>query len=192
MVQGHGSRGPGVLQGNGIMALAHAILTTLLDDRLTGYQLAKRFDASIGFFWRASHQQIYQELYRLARDGFVKGSVVEQADRPNRIPYAITAKGRRRLLDWAAEPRPPATVKDDLLVKCQALALIPPAELRAQILARRGHHPSRLEAYGRGAPKVFPPPAALPREAPRTSTTPRARPPPHPPPPPPSPPPRPP
>ena len=143
------------------MALAHAILTTLLDDRLTGYQLAKRFDASIGFFWRASHQQIYQELYRLARDGFVKGSVVEQADRPNRIPYAITAKGRRRLLDWAAEPSPPATVKDDLLVKCQALALIPPAELRAQILARRVHHASRLEAYERIAAKVFPRPAAL-------------------------------
>src|SRR5262249_43081920 len=164
MVQGHGSRGPGVLQGNGIMALAHAILTTLLDDRLTGYQLAKRFDASIGFFWRASHQQIYQELYRLARDGFVKGSVVEQADRPNRIPYAITAKGRRRLLDWAAEPSPPAPlarVKDDLLVKCQAPALVPPAELRGQILARRVHHASRLEAYERIAAKVFPRPAAL-------------------------------
>ena len=47
------------------MALSHAIMTALLEDDLSGYELAKRFDTSLGFFWRASHQQIYQELRKL-------------------------------------------------------------------------------------------------------------------------------
>ena len=37
------------------MALAHAIMTALIDDDLSGYELAKAFDVSLGFFWRASH-----------------------------------------------------------------------------------------------------------------------------------------
>ena len=44
------------------MALTHAILTALLEEDLTGYELAKQFDVSLGFFWTASHQQIYQTL----------------------------------------------------------------------------------------------------------------------------------
>ena len=47
------------------MALTHAILTALLEEDLTGYELAKQFDVSLGFFWTASHQQIYQTLWFL-------------------------------------------------------------------------------------------------------------------------------
>ena len=49
------------------MALAHAIMTALLEDDLSGYELAKDFEASLGFFWHASHQQIYLELRKLVR-----------------------------------------------------------------------------------------------------------------------------
>ena len=41
------------------MALAHAIMTALLEDDLSGYELARDFETSLGFFWQASHQQIY-------------------------------------------------------------------------------------------------------------------------------------
>ena len=47
------------------MALSHAIMTALLEEDLTGYDLAKKFDTSLGFFWQASHQQIYQDLKKL-------------------------------------------------------------------------------------------------------------------------------
>lgn len=40
------------------MALEHAILVALAERSATGYDLARRFDRSIGFFWRATHQQI--------------------------------------------------------------------------------------------------------------------------------------
>ena len=32
---------------------------------MSGYELAKTFDSSIGFFWKADHQQIYRELSKL-------------------------------------------------------------------------------------------------------------------------------
>ena len=47
------------------MSLAHALLTSLQEKSSSGYDLARRFDKSIGFFWRATHQQIYRELARM-------------------------------------------------------------------------------------------------------------------------------
>ena len=76
------------------MALAHAILVSLLDRPQSGYDLAKRFDQTVGYFWKASHQQIYLELHKLAEAGCVRGEKVEQESRPNRIVYEITALGR--------------------------------------------------------------------------------------------------
>ena len=44
------------------MALSQAIMTALIDDDMSGIDLAKSFAASLGLFWRASHQQIYLSL----------------------------------------------------------------------------------------------------------------------------------
>lgn len=44
------------------MALSQAILATLLTGPVSGYKLTKRFNAAIGYFWQATHQQIYREL----------------------------------------------------------------------------------------------------------------------------------
>ncbi len=60
------------------MALSHTIMTALLEDDFTGYGLAKYFDTSMGFFWRASHQQIYQELRKMAEKEWLSARVVEQ------------------------------------------------------------------------------------------------------------------
>ena len=48
------------------MSLKFAILTSLIEREGSGIELARRFDKSIGFFWPATHQQIYRELDRLA------------------------------------------------------------------------------------------------------------------------------
>jgi len=39
---------------------------------MTGYELAKTFDSSIGFFWKTDHQQIYRELSRLRDRGYIQ------------------------------------------------------------------------------------------------------------------------
>jgi DNA-binding PadR family transcriptional regulator len=54
------------------MSLAHAVLTSLLEKSTSGYDLARRFDKSIGYFWHATHQQIYRELARMEAAGWIE------------------------------------------------------------------------------------------------------------------------
>ena len=76
------------------MALAHAIMTSLLDADLSGLELARDFEKSMGFFWQASHQQIYQELRKLAEKGWLNKREVHQSGKPNKIVYGLTLGAR--------------------------------------------------------------------------------------------------
>lgn len=60
------------------MALDHAILVSLLEQPGSGYELARRFERSIGYFWTATHQQIYRVLGRMVGDGLLLVREVEQ------------------------------------------------------------------------------------------------------------------
>jgi Predicted transcriptional regulators len=53
------------------MSLAHVLLTSLLEKPSTGIDLARRFDRSMGFFWNATHQQIYRELSGMQQKGWI-------------------------------------------------------------------------------------------------------------------------
>ena len=61
------------------MALEHAILVSLRERPAAGLDLARRFDRSIGFFWSATHQQIYRVLARMEADGWVGRSASRSA-----------------------------------------------------------------------------------------------------------------
>ncbi len=102
------------------MALGDAILVCLTERPMTGYELAKTFDTSIGFFWRADHQQIYRELARLRDRGHVRGREVVQSGKPNKLVYTLTSEGRAALRHWASRPSSPSSIKDDLLVRLYA------------------------------------------------------------------------
>jgi len=71
------------------MALGEAILVCLTERPMSGYDLAKNFDASIGFFWKSSHQQIYRELGKLREKGLVNSKELKQSGKPNRIVHTI-------------------------------------------------------------------------------------------------------
>ena len=103
------------------MALGDAILACLTERPMTGYELAKTFDTSIGFFWKADHQQIYRELSKLRDRGHVQAREVVQTGKPNKLVYTLTSEGRAALKHWAARPSRPASIKDDLLVRMFAL-----------------------------------------------------------------------
>jgi DNA-binding PadR family transcriptional regulator len=103
------------------MALRHAVLAALLEGEASGYQLAKRFDVSVANFWSATPQQLYRELEQLERAGLVSGRVVEQRRRPNKRVFTLTAAGREELHAFTAQPARPTAMRDDLLVKLQAV-----------------------------------------------------------------------
>jgi len=122
------------------MALSHAIMTALIEDDMSGYELAKAFDASLGLFWNASHQQIYQELRKLAEKGWLNRRKVAQRGKPDKILYGLTLAGREALGDWVYRDSRVQESKDDLLVKLYNLS--------AENIGHPGH------SGGRAVPRV--------------------------------------
>lgn len=131
------------------MALADAILVCLTERPMTGYELAKTFDSSIGFFWRASHQQIYRELQLLLGSGLVDGRDVIQADRPNKTIYTITKKGLAHIRAWSRDMTDRPAVRDNMLLKLYALDRIDLGALATEITNRLDKHRARLAIYRR-------------------------------------------
>src|ERR1700759_5544950 len=146
------------------MALGDAILACLTEGPMTGYELAKTFDASIGFFWKTDHQQIYRELSRLRGRGYIQGREVVQSGKPNKLVYTLTADGRAAVRHWAARPSTPPSIKDDLLVRLYALEAVDIEPLRADLMARLEHHRDRYARYERILNKRFPHGAASPAD----------------------------
>jgi DNA-binding PadR family transcriptional regulator len=138
------------------MALGDAILACLTEHPMTGYELAKTFDSSIGFFWKTDHQQIYRELSRLRDRGYIRGREVVQTGRPNKLVYTLTQEGRTAFRHWAARPSTPASIKDDLLIRLYALGAVDIEPLRTDLMARLEHHRDRAERYERILAKRFP------------------------------------
>ncbi len=54
------------------MSLKHSLLALLSREAKTGYELSKDVGGSTGFFWTATHQQIYRDLAELERKGWVR------------------------------------------------------------------------------------------------------------------------
>ena len=144
------------------MALAHAIMTALIDDDLSGYELAKAFDVSLGFFWRASHQQIYQELRKLSDRGLLNKREVNQSGKPNKIVYGLTKSGRDELADWVYQKSKVQESKDDLLIKLYNLSDNNVSQLIGEIEQRRDAMMQRLYLYERIRRSHYDDPESLP------------------------------
>ena len=81
------------------MGLEHVLLG-LLQKPASGYDLKRRFDNEVRYFWAAELTQIYGSLRRLENDGLLTGRVVPSSKGPDRRVYAITAAGRDTLRRW--------------------------------------------------------------------------------------------
>lgn len=99
------------------MSLKHALLIMLEAEPGSGYDLVKRFKGQIGYFWNATHQQVYHSLKKLSEAGWVEFEVHGQSDKPDRKVYKITPAGHDALVEWLEAPVKPNKVNDALLVK---------------------------------------------------------------------------
>jgi DNA-binding PadR family transcriptional regulator len=143
------------------MALEHAILVSLAERSASGYDLARRFDASIGHFWKASHQQIYKVLARMEGAAWVASHVVPQDGRPDKKVYAITAAGREELARWTSTPTPAEHLRSEFAVKVRALPFGDESAIVDDVRARRRTHADRLAHYEDSAARHYPRPDEL-------------------------------
>lgn len=127
------------------MSLRFALLGLLARESLTGYDLTKRFDSTVGFFWSAKHSQIYPELAALTKEGLVTFEVVTQTSKPNKKVYTITADGRAALAAWVAADGEKRSVKDPLLMRVWAVGVTDASAVLPQLRDTLAEMERRLE-----------------------------------------------
>jgi PadR family transcriptional regulator AphA len=88
------------------VSLPHAILGFLEYGPMTGYDLKKYFDQSVGHFWSTTQSHIYKALEILEKNGMAESKVIPQQGKPNRKQYKITDAGRVEVRQWVATPLP--------------------------------------------------------------------------------------
>ena len=128
------------------MSLPHAILTALLERPSSGLELTRRFDRSIGYFWSATHQQIYRELGKLGQGGLIE-AVPQPPSRGQRKEYRVLPAGRSELVRWVAEGQDPKPVRDPLLLRLRAAAVVGTAGLDVELQRHLAEHRRQLEEY---------------------------------------------
>jgi DNA-binding PadR family transcriptional regulator len=95
---------------------SYAVLGLLGIQPWTTYELAQQMKRSLKHFWPRAQSRIYEEPKRLAALGLAKATREHVGRRP-RTTYTITAKGRRSLQRWLAEPGGGPTLELEALLK---------------------------------------------------------------------------
>ncbi|MEU6139840.1 PadR family transcriptional regulator [Streptomyces sp. NPDC047081] len=139
------------------MSLPHAILTALLEKPSSGLELTRRFDRSIGYFWSATHQQIYRELGKLEAEGHIRALPSEQPARGQKKRYEVLPAGRAELARWTAASQDPKPHRDTLLLRMRASAVVGTDGIEADLRRHLALHQRQLAEYEEIEKRDFPP-----------------------------------
>lgn len=129
------------------MALEHALLVALREKPGSGLELTRRFERSFGYFWHATHQQIYRVLGRMVTEGHLDVEVVGQSGRPDRRVHRLTPAGEQVLSEWLASPTPTEPLRSDLAVKMRGATYGERAAVLASLRQNLADHQARLALY---------------------------------------------
>jgi len=127
------------------MSLKHAILVLLEQEDSSGYDLLKRFKEHLGFFWQASHQQIYKQLGQMNESGLIDCVLEAQSGKPDKKIYSITHEGLQELIGWMNSQTKPQKVNDSLLVKLYGGHVVDSEVLLNEVVESRLQHQKTLQ-----------------------------------------------
>ncbi|MGW0947916.1 PadR family transcriptional regulator [Streptomyces sp. NPDC002623] len=139
------------------MSLPHAILTALLERPSSGLDLTRRFDRSIGYFWSATHQQIYRELGKLEAEGQIRALPTQTPARGQKKAYEVLPAGRAELARWTAAAQDPKPHRDAMLLRLRAAAVVGTAGLETDLRRHLELHRRQLTEYQEIEKRDFPP-----------------------------------
>ena len=86
------------------MTLKFIILALLDKKSMTGYDLQKKIENTINYFWPSTQSQIYRSLKDLSQKGYLTVKTEVQDEKPNKKNYSITKKGQDKLKKWLLHP----------------------------------------------------------------------------------------
>ena len=92
------------------------ILGLLCHEELTGYEIKKRINTALKYFWSASYGSIYPALNDLVN----RGLATKREDTKNKrvkLIYSITDDGRKYLKEWLTLPVEKDELRYETLLK---------------------------------------------------------------------------
>jgi DNA-binding PadR family transcriptional regulator len=93
------------------------ILGLLAEKPMSGYDIKKHVQATLGSVTNASYGTLYPTLHKLLAEGAVEMREVPQKGRPSKKIYNVTEKGRGDLLTWLNQPPAVDQVRREFLLK---------------------------------------------------------------------------
>jgi len=123
---------------------AASLLGFLARKPLTGWNLAKAVDNSIGYFWNVTRSQIYRELNDLEKSGMVEAGEAGVRDKKT---YTITSAGKQAFKTWIAQEPSKELFRFPLLLSVFFGEEIEIERLRAFLEIHRIRHQERLKEY---------------------------------------------
>lgn len=99
------------------MSLRNALLALLTSAPMTGYDISRRFQSSVGHVWHAPDSQIYPELRKMEAEGLVEAEAVEDGGRGEKRFYRPTDAGIASLRAWMRTPLKYALDRDPAHLK---------------------------------------------------------------------------
>lgn len=94
-----------------------AILGILYVSPMSGYDIKKYIEKSIGYFWAENYGAIYPTLNQMHKGGLVTKHEQINNHGPNSKIYSITQLGQHTLLIWLNKKVESERIRDELLLK---------------------------------------------------------------------------
>lgn len=128
------------------VSLRYAILGLLSVRPMSGYDLKKVIDESVGHFWTADQSQIYRTLTALVDEALASRETVVQEGRPNQHVHSVTDLGLADLDGWLASPPEPQPSREPFLARLFFADRLPRDEIRRLLETRRQEASQQLAA----------------------------------------------
>lgn len=136
------------------MSLRFALLGFLDTAPASGFDIAREFGESIGWFWHASHSQIYPELRRLEEEQLIEGVEVPGGPGKRKRVYSLLPAGKADLRDWLEQPTQYAPVRDIERVKLMFLDDADSSHIRRHLEDHVRYYEALLDTYSAQAREI--------------------------------------
>ncbi len=121
-----------------------AVLGLLTREPVSGYDLVRQVNASVGHIWSPARSHVYAVVARLQRDGLVSSRHVAQSDRPDKQVHSPTPAGQTAFAAWLETTEPDL---EAMLLRLFFAEAAPAETRKAMVEAMRRRLESDLATY---------------------------------------------
>ena len=128
---------------------AASVLGFLSFGPMSGWDIYRFAEDSIGCFWSMSRSQVHRELVALEEEGLVEG---EEAGARGRRVYTLAPEGLAALQEWLVEMPGPEVIRIPFLIKLFFAQHMDRERLARLLRQERDRHVERLETFEKQLP----------------------------------------